>query len=449
MSSADFDTAPGAPGAEGRALKETPAELAPSTVASEKTPAARDAGPSAAVAGGGITRRARVSLERLVSFPGNPRRGDVDAIRASLRAHGQYRSVVVNERDLVVLAGNHLVEAARREGFSDLAVDFVDVDEDQARRIVAVDNRTSDLADYDAAALIELLSLCEDLDGTGYDDQALDALISDTQAELPAEDDEPPALPVEPSSRPGDVFELGEHRLVCGDARNCEMYDGLLEGRQADLLWTDPPYGVSYIGKTAARLRIANDDGAKIGELLEPAFAEIAGRLAPGAPFYCAFPSGPNALAFLQVLVEQGLPPRQILAWVKDQLVLGHADYQHRFEPIAFGYRPGGGRRGRGGAGWYGGNAQTSVLEVPRPRAAREHPTIKPVQLVAICVRNSSSRGELVLDPFAGSGSTLAACERLGRRARLIELDPRYCDVICERYFRLTDRSPRRCGEVG
>jgi hypothetical protein len=352
MSSADFDNAPGAPDAEGETLKETPAEPAPGAVASENTLAAREIERRAAVRSCGITRSARVRLDRLVSFPGNPRRGDVDAIRASLRAHGQYRSVVVNERDMVVLAGNHLVEAARREGFSDVVVDFVDVDEDQARRIVAVDNRASDLAGYDAGALIELLSSCEGLDGTGYDDQALEALIADTQAVLVLEDDEPPALPAEPSSRAGDVFELGEHRLVCGDSRNARAYEALLEGRQADLLWTDPPYGVSYTGKTPARLRIANDDGARIRSLLEPAFAEIAGRLAPGAPFYCAFPSGPNALAFLQVLVEQGLPPRQILAWVKDQLVLGHADYQHRFEPIAYGYRPGGGRRGRGGAGW-------------------------------------------------------------------------------------------------
>jgi DNA modification methylase len=444
----DSENVPDAVDAGGEARTNAPAEPALSGVASEELLAERDAGQRAAARSVGIVRSARVPLDRLRSFPGNPRRGDVDAIRASLRAHGQYRSVVVNERDMV-LAGNHLVEAARREGFADVVVDFVDVDPGQARRIVAIDNRTSDLAGYDAAALIELLSSCEDLAGTGYDDQALDALIFDTQAELALEDDEPPLLPAEPTSRTGDVFELGEHRLVCGDARSRAAYEALLEGQQADLLWTDPPYGVSYTGKTAARLRIANDDRAGIGPLLEGAFAEIAVRLRPGAPFYCAFPSGPNALAFLQVLVEQGLPPRQIIAWVKDALVLGHADYQHRFEPIAYGYRTGAGRRGRGAAGWYGGNGQTSVLEVPRPRSAREHPTIKPVELVAICLRNSSSRGELVLDPFAGSGSTLAACERLGRRARLIELDPRYCDVICERYFRLTGSSPRRCGASG
>jgi DNA modification methylase len=122
--------------------------------------------------------------------------------------------------------------------------------------------------------------------------------------------------------------------------------------------------------------------------------------------------------------------------WLKDALVLGHADYHYRHEPILYGYAPGGGRRGRGASGWYGDHAQSSVLEVARPRSAAEHPTQKPVELIERCLRNSSRRGELVLDPFAGSGSTLIACERSGRRARLIELEPRYCDVIFARYER-------------
>ena len=134
----------------------------------------------------------------------------------------------------------------------------------------------------------------------------------------------------------------------------------------------------------------------------------------------------------------QGWRLHQTLVWVKDALVLGHADYHYRHEPILYGYKPGGGRRGRGANGWYGDNTQTSVLEVERPRASREHPTMKPSALIELALTNSSQRGDLVLDPFAGSGSTLIACERTGRSARLIELDPSYCDVIVARYERLT-----------
>jgi DNA modification methylase len=148
---------------------------------------------------------------------------------------------------------------------------------------------------------------------------------------------------------------------------------------------------------------------------------------------------------FIAAFLAAGWSLRQSLVWVKDQMVLGRSDYRH--EPILFGYKPAvSGRLGRGGAGWHGDNSQTSVFEIDRPRASLEHPTMKPPELVEIALRNSSGRGELVLDPFAGSGSTLVACERLGRRARLIELDPGYCDVIIARYEALTGRPVDRRG---
>ena len=135
--------------------------------------------------------------------------------------------------------------------------------------------------------------------------------------------------------------------------------------------------------------------------------------------------------------MRQGWRLRQTLVWVKDSFVLGRSDYHYRHEPILYGHKPGGGRIGRGAPGWFGAHAQNSVLEVPRPRASREHPTMKPPELVERCLRNSTRRGDLILDPFAGSGSVLVACERAHRRARLIELDPRYCDVIVDRFERL------------
>jgi DNA modification methylase len=151
-------------------------------------------------------------------------------------------------------------------------------------------------------------------------------------------------------------------------------------------------------------------------------------------------PAGPGQLAFLNAFIAQGWDLRQSLVWEKDQMVLGHGDYHYRHEPIAFGYAPGPGRRGRGGVGWYGGNAQDSILEVPRPAASRDHPTMKPVELIRRCLRNSSPPSGVVLDPFAGSGSTLIACELLGLRGHAVELDPAYCDVIIRRYEEITGK---------
>jgi len=200
----------------------------------------------------------------------------------------------------------------------------------------------------------------------------------------------------------------------------------------------DPPYGVGYEGRTRQRLRIQNDGPDQLAELLRGSFAAIDGVLAPGAAIYVCHPAGPLAVPFHLAFVGAGWSLRQGLVWVKNPLVMGRADFHYKHEPLLYGFKPGPERLGRGAAGWYGGNRQTTVLEAPRPRSSQLHPTMKPPELIATCLRNSSRRGELVLDPFAGSGSTLIACEQLGRRARLIELDPGYCDAIVDRYVRLT-----------
>lgn len=209
-------------------------------------------------------------------------------------------------------------------------------------------------------------------------------------------------------------------------------------------MWTDPPYGVSYAGKTTRALTIENDGAAGLADLLRESFACVDGGLEAGAPIYVAHPAGALSVTFGSAFLERGWHLHQTLVWVKDSLVLGRSDYHYRHEPILYGYKPGSGRLGRGGAGWYGGNAETSVLEVKRPKASREHPTSKPPALIERCLRNSSARHDLVLDPFAGSGSTLVACEHAGRKARLIELDPAYCEVIVRRWEALTGGHARR-----
>jgi site-specific DNA-methyltransferase (adenine-specific) len=204
------------------------------------------------------------------------------------------------------------------------------------------------------------------------------------------------------------------------------------------VLWTDPPYGVGYVGKTRDGLSLANDDPGGVEGLLGRSFAAIDGVLRPGAPLYVTHPAGPHAVTFGERFLGAGWRLHQTLVWVKDRMVLGHADYHYRHEPILYGYKPGPGRWGRGHRGWHGGNDQDSVMEVPRPAASREHPTAKPVELIARCLRNSSLPGQVVLDPFAGSGSTLIACQQLGRRARLVEIDPSYCGVIVDRWRAFT-----------
>lgn len=213
-----------------------------------------------------------------------------------------------------------------------------------------------------------------------------------------------------------------------------------------DAVWTDPPYGVDYEGKTADALKIENDalDDKSLEHLLEATFRAGLERCKAGAAWYVAAPAGPRTHIFATVLLRLGIW-RQTLVWIKDRFVLGHSDYHYRYEPIYLGYGPivaGIGRRGRGGGGWYGDNAADTNLEVPRPSANREHPTMKPVELIAMCLKNSTAPGMTVADPFAGSGSTLIACHAIGRKARLIELDPRYADVICRRFQEHTGITP-------
>lgn len=388
-----------------------------------------------------------VPIAKLRPYPNNPRRGDLDAIKESLERNGQYRPIVVRRATNEVLAGNHTWLGAKELGWAEIAVTYIDCDAEQAKRIVLADNRTNDLAGYDPEALAELLADLPDLAGTGYDADALEELLADLGrgSEPPGADESPP-LPPRPATKPGDLYRLGKHRLICADARSQAAYRRLLGSERAAVLWTDPPYGVSYEGKTKAKLRIEGDGADGLGALLTDAFASADAALRPGAPLYVASPGGPRSLVFGQAFTEAGWRLHQTLVWLKDAMVLGHCDYHYIHEQILFGYKPGEGRLGRGGHGWFGDDSQVSVFEIERPRASREHPTMKPPELIEAALRNSSRRRDIVLDPFAGSGSTLVAAERCGRRARLIELDPSYCDVIVGRYERLTGERAEKAG---
>jgi DNA modification methylase len=346
------------------------------------------------------------------------------------------------EGDRLILIDGHL----RKRLSKDQAVPVLvlDVDEREADLLLATLDPVAALAGSNAEALESLLGRIEVTDEAIAD--LLEHLARDAGIGALAGRHDPDAIPagVTGRTRPGDLWVLGEHRLLCADARAVESYDVLMAGERASLLVTDPPYGVSYVGKTKRALRISGDEPEAVGSLLEDAFANAASILSPGAALYVFSPAGPGIATFLQAFEAQGWSLRQVLVWAKGRPVLGHADYHFAHEPILYGYATGAARRGRGRGGWYGGDDRSSVIEVPGPVASPEHPTAKPVELIRQLISNSSGRGQLVLDPFGGSGSALIACEQLGRRGRFIEIDPTYCDVAVARFESFTGTRARR-----
>jgi DNA modification methylase len=416
-----------------------------------------------------------VGVEDVHPHPKNPRVGDVDAIADSLEAHGQYRPIVVQRSTGYVLAGNHTLKGARRlrdrgqPGWDRIDAVVLNVDDVEAARIMLVDNRTADLGTYDDGVLVALLRELPDLSGTGYDEDVLAELEAAlAAAEEPESRTDPDDIPDAPDleaavSRVGDVWLLGPHRLAVGDATDPDVVARAVADRPVDLLWTDPPYGVSYVGKTADALTITGDDvdADTLLEFLTDLFIAARRVMRPGAAFYVCSPPGDLELTFRLALREAPLPLHQVIVWRKDRFVLGRSDYHYQHEPVLYGWTSGGqpvvpphydpetetimyGWREGAAHTWNGGRKQTTVWDIPRPARSGEHPTMKPVALVSRAIENSTARGALVLDSCAGSGSTLIACHRTGRTAALVELDPRYADVICRRWQEHTGDVPRR-----
>jgi len=429
-----------------------------------------------------------VPIDSVKPHPRNPRRGNVEAIIESLARNGQYRPIVVNRRDCCILGGNHTWQAAKALGWEHIAATWVDVDEETAARILVVDNRTNDLAGWDDEGLLAVLEELVDLEGTGYDERALAELAAQIEhLKLPEgapDPDEVPALPAEPITKAGDLWLLGEHRLLCGDATVIGDVERLMAEEQAVLIFTDPPYNVDYEGGTG--LTIQNDawkDSADFRAFLQEAFTNMYVTARPGAPIYVCH-ADREGLAFREAFTAAGFYHAQTLVWAKQALVLGRQDFHSRHELILYGWKRGTahsfyGRRNQntvweeGGlvtatpvADGYelhiGGPLEAIVVKVPRfeiicregdelttvwrvnrPVRSAEHPTTKPVELICRALKLSSRRGDVVQDLFGGSGSTLVAAEMEGRRAHLMELDPAYCDVICRRYERFSGSRPR------
>jgi DNA modification methylase len=387
---------------------------------------------------------------KLVPYARNARtHSDVQIaqIAASIAEFG-FTNPILAGSDGVIVAGHGRLAAAQKLGLDVVPVVVLDhLTPTQRRALVIADNRIAENAGWDDALLrVELEALQDegfDLDLTGFDADALaDLLTGDEPAnEGQTDDDAVPEVSETPVSRPGDVWLLGPHRLLCGDATVADSYARLLAGDPADMVFTDPPYNVNYAN--SARDKMRGKDRAILNDNLGDGFHDfLLAALTPtvancrGA-IYVAMSS--SELDTLQAAFRAaGGHWSTFIIWAKNTFTLGRADYQRQYEPILYGWPEGAQRH------WCGDRDQGDVWQIKKPQRNDLHPTMKPVELVERAIRNSSRPGAVVLDPFGGSGTTLIAAEKAGRVARLIELDPKYVDVIVRRWQDWTGKQATR-----
>lgn len=388
------------------------------------------------------------SVDRLVPYARNARTHSdeqVAQIAASILEFGWTNPLLVSGTG-VIIAGHARLAAARKLQMSQVPVIVLDhLTEAQRRALVLADNKLALNAGWDEEMLrVELESLKEDgfeLEVVGFSDEELEALLAEPEEtrEGLTDEDAVPDEPETPVTKLGDLWLLGEHRLLCGDATQMADVEKVLAGGLADMVWTDPPYGVDYEGKTNKKLKIRNDKlGGKFYSFLREACANML-AVTKGAAYICMSSSELHTL--YQAFTDAGGHWSTFVIWAKHHFTLGRSDYQRQYEPILYGWRQGEDHY------WCGERDQGDVWFIKRPASNQQHPTMKPVELVERAIRNSSKTRDTILDPFAGSGSTLIACEKTGRQARLIEIEPRYCDVVLARWQQHTGRQARLDGD--
>lgn len=365
------------------------------------------------------------SVDSLIPYARNSRshtNAQVDKIAASIKEFGFLNPVIIDGSNGII-AGHGRVMAAKKLGMTDLPViEASHLTDAQRRAYVIADNRLALDAGWDDEMLrvefAELKDMGFDLALTGFELDEIEGVAVEEVSEGLTDDDAVPEVPGRPISVPGDVWLLGKHRLMCGDSTSTDAVEKLMSGEKADLVFTDPPYGVDYEG-------INNDSRDGLEHLLQQVFSNYVISAMPGAPVY-VFHSDRCADIFHKVFREH-FHFSSMVIWVKPSLVLSQTDYQSRHEPCMYGWVEGAAHV------WHSDRKQTSVWEFGKEHVAG-HTTPKPTAMVAYAVENSSKTGNLVIDLFGGSGSTLIACEKTGRSARLMELDPKYCDVIVKRW---------------
>lgn len=378
----------------------------------------------------------KVNIDHLVPYARNARTHSKEQIlqlRASIREFGFLNPALI-DKDLNIIAGHGRILAAKEEGFTEIPCVFVEhLTEAQKRAYIIADNRLALNAGWD----VEMLSVeLSDLQGAefdisllGFDDAELNKLLGgmedvkdddfDVEAEL-----QKPAV-----SQLGDLWLLGKHRLVCGDSTKSETFDLLMDGKLANLIVTDPPYNVNYEGSAG---KIMNDHMAdeKFYRFLLDAFVLTEKAMAKDASIYI-FHADTEGLNFRKAFSDAGFYLSGTCIWKKQSLVLGRSPYQWQHEPILYGWKK------SGKHAWYTDRKQTTIWEFDKPRKNGDHPTSKPVQLIAYPIVNSSMTGCIVLDPFGGSGSTVLACEQTNRICYTVELDVKFCDVITKRFIEM------------
>ena len=374
-------------------------------------------------------------IDRLIPYARNSRTHSdeqIAQIAASIVEFGFVNPILVGP-DAVIIAGHARLLAARKLKMIEVPVIVLaDLTPAQRRALVIADNQIALNAGWNSEMLqIELQSLDVDgfdLDLIGFSAEELETILAggEETTEGLTDEDAVPEPQVFVVTMPGDAWMLGEHRLLCGDSTQLDAVEKVLAGGLADMVFCDPPYSVGYVGKTAKKLTIANDDlGDDFEQFLSDACVNML-AVTKGAIYVCMSSSEIHTLQ--RVFREAGGHWSTFVVWAKNTFTMGRSDYQRQYEPILYGWKEGTDHF------WCGARDQGDVWFIKKPHVNDLHPTMKPVELVERAIRNSSKSRDTVLDPFGGSGTTLIACEKSGRQARLIELDPKYCDVIIRRY---------------
>ena len=375
-----------------------------------------------------------VDINKLIPYVNNARTHNaqqINKLRSSLREFGFINPVII-DCDFNVIAGHGRIMAAKEEGISKVSCVFVDyLTEAQKKAYILADNRMAMDAGWDEELLkveIEALQAEDfDLSLTGFDEKEL-AGFFDTSDNAKEDDfDVDTELGKPPVTKTGDLWLLGNHRLLCGDSTKEESYALLMNGKKANLVVTDPPYNVNYQG-TAGKIKNDNLENEKFYQFLFDAFTCMEKAMADDASIY-VFHADTEGLNFRKAFADAGFYLSGTCIWKKQSLVLGRSPYQWQHEPCLFGWKKNGKHQ------WYSDRKQTTIWEFDKPKKNGDHPTMKPVPLLAYPIKNSSMSNCIVLDPFGGSGSTLIACEQTNRICHTIELDEKYCDVIVKRYI--------------
>ena len=384
-----------------------------------------------------------VDIAKLVPYINNARTHSAEQItklRSSLREFGFINPVII-DCDYSIIAGHGRVMAAKEEGISEVPCVFVDyLTPAQKKAYIIADNRSAQDADWDEELLrIEIESLKAenfDVSLTAFDDDELADLFAGDDSNDAKEDDFDLGAALEKASfaEKGDIWGVGRHRLMCGDATKAEDVEKLMDGHRANIWLTDPPYGVSF--KSSDGLTIQNDSikGEEFYKFLFLSFQNVVAHLEAGAAAYI-FHADTEGLNFRRAFVDVGFHLAGVCIWVKNSLVFGRSDYQWQHEPILYGFLKNGKHR------WYSDRKQTTLWNYDKPRKNKNHPTSKPLNLLAYPIKNSSQENAIVVDTFGGSGSTLMACEQLNRTCYTMELDEKYASVILRRYVEDTGRA--------